>query len=104
MNKAVHVNVHMFVPVIVLGAITGLGGALYNRLCLKAAAFRGKHIKPRPIFFLLEPVLVTVSVHVQYTPHPPQCRKCTCHTHLATVTLAPSLGSVFLFRCFTWRA
>ena len=62
-NKAVHVNVHMFVPVIVLGAITGLGGALYNRLCLKAAAFRGKHIKPRPIFFLLEPVLVTVSVH-----------------------------------------
>jgi len=60
-NKPVHVNIHMFVPVMVLGVMTGLGGALYNRLCMRTAAFRRQYIRPRQMFFLLEPVLVAVS-------------------------------------------
>jgi len=59
-NKVIPVNIAMFVPVCVVGAIGGLLGALFNIICLQAATFRAKHIKPYPVRFLLEPVGIVV--------------------------------------------
>mmetsp|Transcript_47964 Transcript_47964/g.108886 ORF Transcript_47964/g.108886 Transcript_47964/m.108886 type:complete len:1162 (-) Transcript_47964:116-3601(-) len=56
-NVPIHVNFVMFFPTILLGAITGLCGAFYNRCALRAAQFRGKNIRPYRALFLLEPVL-----------------------------------------------
>ena len=54
-NVPIHVNFVMFFPTILLGAITGLCGAFYNRCALRAAQFRGKNIRPYRALFLLEP-------------------------------------------------
>ena len=80
-NKQINVNILMFIPTVVLGAIGGLLGALFNKICLRATDFRTKCIKPHRLLFLLEPIGVAFLYcsFVMYVPTLFECERSDCN-------------------------